>query len=182
MERNTRLQKFLSECGVASRRKSEEYILQGRVKVNGRPVSLGDKVNPTHDIVTLDGERVVYDRKKKYTYIILNKPRGYVTTTHDEMGRKCVMELLGGVSARVYPVGRLDRNSEGLLLLTDDGELANRIMHPSGHIAKVYRVTVRPDITDEQAAQLASGVEIDGKKTLPATVRVLVKEENRGGA
>ncbi|HOV41132.1 MAG TPA: pseudouridine synthase, partial [Oscillospiraceae bacterium] len=118
-------------------------------------------------------------KKKKYIYLMLNKPRGYVTTVSDELDRKCVMDLLDGVEERVYPVGRLDRNSEGLLLFTNDGEFANNIMHPSRHISKTYRVTVRPDITDEQLVKLTEGVEIDGKKTLPATVNVLVKEPGR---
>ena len=110
---------------------------------------------------------------------MLNKPRGYVTTLNDELGRKCVSELLEDAPDRVYPIGRLDKNSEGLLLFTNDGEFANMIMHPRNHISKTYRVTVRPDITDEQAVKLSTGVEIDGKMTLPATVLVLNKEPNR---
>ena len=110
---------------------------------------------------------------------MLNKPRGYVTTVSDELDRKSVMDLLEGVEERVYPVGRLDRNSEGLLLFTNDGEFANNIMHPSRHISKTYRVTVRPDINDDQLVKLSNGVEIDGKKTLPATINVLSKEPNR---
>ena len=108
----------------------------------------------------------------------MNKPRGYVTTVSDELDRRCVMDLLDDVEERVYPVGRLDRNSEGLLLFTNDGEFANNIMHPSKHISKTYRVTVRPDINDEQLIQLSEGVEIDGKKTMPATV--IVKEKQQG--
>ena len=110
---------------------------------------------------------------------MLNKPRGYVTTMSDELDRKCVTELLDGVSERVYPIGRLDRNSEGLLLFTNDGKFANDIMHPSKHISKTYRVTVRPSINEEQLVQLTNGVVIDGKKTLPATVNVLTEEEGR---
>ena len=113
-------------------------------------------------------------------YIMMNKPRGYVTTLSDELGRRCVTDLLTGVEERVYPIGRLDRNSEGLLLFTNDGELANRIMHPASHINKVYRVTVRPDITDEQAAELSAGVKIgENTTTLPATVIVLEKQPGR---
>lgn len=174
-----RLQKIISESGYCSRRKAEELIAQKRVKLNGRPVKLGDKANPVKDIITIDGERIYFDRKKKYTYIMLNKPRGYVTTMEDELGRKCVTELLSGVSERVYPIGRLDRNSEGLLLFTNDGEFANSIMHPSKHISKTYRVTVRPDITDEQLIELSEGVVIDGKRTLPAMINVLTKEPGR---
>lgn len=174
-----RLQKIISESGYCSRRKAEELIAQKRVKLNGRPVKLGDKANPVNDIITIDGERIYFDRKKKYTYIMLNKPRGYVTTMEDELGRRCVTELLSGVSERVYPIGRLDRNSEGLLLFTNDGEFANSIMHPSKHISKTYRVTVRPDITDEQLIELSEGVVIDGKRTLPAMINVLTKEPGR---
>lgn len=174
-----RLQKIISESGYCSRRKAEELIAQKRVKLNGRPVKLGDKANPVKDIITIDGERIYFDRKKKYTYIMLNKPRGYVTTMEDELGRKCVTELLSGVSERVYSIGRLDRNSEGLLLFTNDGEFANSIMHPSKHISKTYRVTVRPDITDEQLIELSEGVVIDGKRTLPAMINVLTKEPGR---
>lgn len=163
---------------MCSRRKAEELIQQGRVKVNGRPVSIGDSAT-YNDVITVDGERIYVEKKRKKYYIMLNKPRGYVTTMSDELDRKCVTELLTGVDERVYPVGRLDRNSEGLLLFTNDGQFANDIMHPSKHISKTYRVTVRPDITEEQLIQLADGVVIDGKKTLPATVSVLTKEEGR---
>ena len=112
-------------------------------------------------------------------YIMLNKPRGYVTTVSDELDRKCVMDLLEGVGERVYPIGRLDKNSEGLLLFTNDGKFANSVMHPSKHISKTYRVTVRPDINDDQLITLSSGMEIDGYKTQPATVNVLSKEQGR---
>ncbi len=117
-------------------------------------------------------------KKKNFIYIMMNKPRGYVTTVSDELDRRCVMDLLDGIDERVYPVGRLDRNSEGLLLFTNDGEFANSIMHPSRHITKTYRVTVRPDINDEQLVRLSEGVEIDGRKTLPANV--VVKEKQAG--
>lgn len=153
-------------------------MTQGRVKVNGRPVKLGDKCG-FKDLITIDGERIYLSRKKNFIYLMMNKPRGYVTTVSDELDRKCVMDLLEGVEERVYPVGRLDRNSEGLLLFTNDGEFANSIMHPSRHVAKTYRVTVRPDISDEQLIALSDGVEIDGKKTLPASVIVKEKETGR---
>jgi 23S rRNA pseudouridine2605 synthase len=173
-----RIQKIIADSGFCSRRKAEELIEAGRVKINGHPAKLGDKAF-AKDIMTIDDERLAVKKKKKYIYLMLNKPRGYVTTVSDELDRKCVMDLLDGVEERVYPVGRLDRNSEGLLLFTNDGEFANNIMHPSRHISKTYRVTVRPDITDEQLVKLTEGVEIDGKKTLPATVNVLVKEPGR---
>ena len=150
-----RIQKALSEAGVASRRAAEELVRQGRVTINGRKAEIGQSVNPDRDVIAVDGKRVYFARKKQYRYIMMNKPRGYVTTLSDELGRRCVTDLLTGVEERVYPIGRLDRNSEGLLLFTNDGELANRIMHPASHINKVYRVTVRPDITDEQAEAAA---------------------------
>lgn len=174
-----RLQKVISESGYCSRRKAEELIQNNRVKVNGRPAKIGDKVNPRRDLITVNDEKIQIERNKKYLYIMLNKPRGYVTTLEDELGRKCVTELLSGVSERVYPIGRLDRNSEGLLLFTNDGEFANNIMHPSRHISKTYRVTVRPDINDEQLVKLTEGVLIEGKKTMPSTVNVLAKETGR---
>lgn len=172
-----RLQKYLSECSVASRRKSEELILQGKVSVNGRKANLGDKVDPKIDVVTVNGKKV-HKVKEKY-YIMLNKPRGFVTTMSDELGRKCVRELVSDVGAVVYPVGRLDRDSEGLLLLTNDGEFANNIMHPKKHISKTYRVTVRSSVSEEQITSLTGGVMIDGRQTLPAEVRVLEKSDKR---
>ncbi|MCD7811408.1 MAG: rRNA pseudouridine synthase [Ruminococcus sp.] len=173
-----RIQKMIADSGFCSRRKAEALITQGRVRLNGRSVKLGDKCG-FKDIITVDGERIAVPRKKNYVYIMLNKPRGYVTTVSDELDRKCVMDLLTDVEERVYPVGRLDRNSEGLLLFTNDGEFANNIMHPSRHISKTYRVTVRPDISDEQLVRLSEGVEIDGRKTLPASVVVKEKEAGR---
>ena len=167
-----RLQKFLAENGVASRRKSEELIERGKVRVNGHPASLGDKVDPKYDLVTVSGERVV-PVSSGNIYIMLNKPRGYVTTMSDEMGRRCVAELVSDIEERIFPVGRLDRDSEGLLLFTNDGEFANMMTHPSMHISKTYRVTVKPQATEEQLVELSSGVVIDGKKTLPASVLVM---------
>lgn len=169
---------MIADCGFCSRRKAEELISNGRVKLNGHPVKLGDKCG-FKDIITIDGERIYMPRKKNLLYLMMNKPRGYVTTVSDELDRRCVMDLLDGVEERVYPIGRLDRNSEGLLLFTNDGDFANSIMHPSRHISKTYRVTVRPDISDEQLVQLSEGVDIDGKKTLPASVIVKEKEQGR---
>ncbi len=172
-----RLQKFLSECGVASRRKAEDLIASGKVKVNGRVATIGDKINPTKDSVTVFGKKVI--KVKKNTYIMLHKPRGFITTLSDEMGRKCVAQLVEDVGVRVYPVGRLDRDSEGLLLLTDDGEFANAMTHPAKHVPKTYRVTVRPSITEDQITSLTTGIEIDGRMTLPSEVRVISRQEGR---
>ena len=173
-----RLQKLISESGLCSRRKAEELIINGKVKVNGHPASIGDGAT-YNDVITVNGERIYLEKKRKKYYIMLNKPRGYVTTMSDELDRKCVTELLTGLDERVYPIGRLDRNSEGMLLFTNDGKFANDIMHPSRHISKTYRVTVRPSITEDQLVRLTAGVEIDGRKTLPANVEVLDEEEGR---
>ena len=173
-----RLQKLIAESGLCSRRKAEDYISRGKVKVNGHVASIGDGAT-YNDVITVDGERIYISKKREKIYLMLNKPRGYVTTMSDELDRKCVTELLTGVDERVYPVGRLDRNSEGLLLFTNDGKFANDIMHPSRHISKTYRVTVRPSVSEEQLVQLSDGVVIDGRKTLPATVNVLTEEQGR---
>lgn len=172
-----RLQKFLSESGIASRRKSEELILAGKVKVNGVVASIGDKINPKKDSVTVSGKKVIKNDNLKY--IMLHKPRGFITTMSDEMNRKCVAELIKDVPVRVYPIGRLDRDSEGMLLFTNDGEFANALTHPSKHVSKTYRVTVRPGITEEQLTAITQGIIIEDVKTAPAEVRVVTKEENR---
>jgi len=174
-----RIQKIIAESGICSRRKADELIEKRRVKVNGHPAVLGQKLDPQIDIITIDGERVMYDRKKEDIYLIMNKPRGYITAMSDDRGRRCVTELLPELPVRVFPVGRLDLNSEGLLIFTSDGRFANQMMHPSHEVSKTYRVTARPDITDEQAARLSSGVYLDGRRTAPAEVRVLTKEPNR---
>lgn len=173
-----RIQKLLADVGYCSRRQAEALISAGKIKVNGHPVKLGDKATAA-DLITVRGERVNIPRKKQYRYLMLNKPRGYVTTTSDELERRCVMDLLTDVEERVYPVGRLDKDSEGLLLLTNDGAFANGIMHPSRHISKTYRVTVRPSVTEEQLITLSGSMEIDGKMTQPATVVVKTKELGR---
>ena len=174
-----RLQKMLADCGVASRRKSEELIRAGKVKVNGRPAQIGDKVDPASDKVYVSGRRVTGTARPQLRYIMLNKPRGVLTTMSDERGRKCVADLIKDIDERVYPIGRLDRDSEGLLLLTNDGEFANHIMHPKKHVNKVYRVSVRPNVTDEQVKKLSEGVMLDGRRTAPAQVRVVTREEGR---
>lgn len=172
-----RLQKHLSACGIASRRKAEELIESGKVRVNGRIATLGDKVDPKRDKVTVRGKNVVAVTQK--VYIMLHKPRGYVTTMSDEFDRKNVADLVKDVGVKVFPVGRLDRDSEGLLIMTNDGELANIITHPRSHVNKTYRVTVGGAVDDDQIKKLCEGVVIDGKKTLPCDVFVIERREDR---
>ena len=172
-----RLQKYMAECGIASRRKSEELIRAGKVMVNGEPAEIGRKIDPNRDVVTVDGRKVRHEQK--HVYLMLNKPRGFISTMSDEYDRRCVAELVADVGTRVYPVGRLDRDSEGLLLFTNDGKLANQLMHPSRHVPKTYRVTVRPEVTDDMITTMMTGMMLDGKQTLPADVKVLVKEPDR---
>lgn len=172
-----RLQKFLADSGVASRRKSEELIENRKVKVNGRIASIGDKVDPIRDKVTVSGKNVVAVKRK--VYIMLHKPRGFVTTASDELGRKCVTDLVKDVGVRVFPVGRLDKDSEGLLFMTNDGEFANNLTHPSKHVNKTYRTTVKGQVDDEQLLYLSEGVEIDGRKTLPCDCFVAERKPDR---
>lgn len=174
-----RLQKFMADMGVASRRKSEELIKAGKVKINGHVAQIGMKVNPRKDLVTVGKQKITNVKNRKMIYIMLHKPRGYVTTVSDELGRKTVMDLLPDFDERIYPVGRLDKDSEGLLLLTNDGSFTNCMTHPSHEYAKVYRVTVRPAVNDKILKNLRDGVEIDGRMTSPCEVTVLVEEENR---
>jgi 23S rRNA pseudouridine2605 synthase len=174
-----RIQKVLSDNGILSRRKAEDAIRAGRVKINGHPALIGQKVNPRRDVISVDGEAIRLRAKKSRLYIMLHKPRGYVTTTSDELGRQCVTELVENAPDKVYPIGRLDKNSEGLLLFTNDGEFANTIMHPSNNISKTYRATVRPDATEKQLIDLSAGVVLDGRRTLPAAVHVLQREPGR---
>lgn len=175
-----RIQKIMAEAGLCSRRAAETIIEQGRVKLNGHPVKLGDKMDPAKDVLLVDNQRVQLPKKREYIYLMLYKPRGYVTTSSDEMGRRTVMDLLKDVPERVYPVGRLDKDSEGLLLVTNDGDFANNITHPSKGVSKLYRITVRPHATEQQIIALSGGVVLDdGSKTQPATVRVVADEESR---
>lgn len=173
-----RIQKIIAQSGFCSRRKAEELISSGRVKVNGRPCKLGDKAD-LKSAISIDGEKLAVSVKRELYYIMLNKPRGYVTTMSDELDRKNVSELVNDLPERVYPVGRLDKNSEGLLLFTNDGKFANDIMHPSKHVTKTYRVTVRPPVTDEDLVKMSEGVLIDGRKTLPCVINVLTSESTR---
>ena len=160
-----------------SRRAAEEEIKNGNVSVNGHVAELGAKIDPRSDVVSYRGKRIRYE-KKEYTYIMMNKPRGYLCSTTDDRGRKCVTDLLDGVSARVYPVGRLDLVSEGILLLTDDGELKNRLTHPKHTIGKVYRVKVAGKVSDEQMEILSSALVIDDYKIQPVAVNISSEDES----
>lgn len=165
-----RLQKLLSMAGVASRRAAEELIIEGRVAVNGEVVrTLGSKADPAADEVKVDGRRLRFDTRPRY--IVLNKPKGYVTTRKDPEGRKTIMDLLTGVREYVYPVGRLDYDSEGLLLLTSDGELAARLMHPRHGVERVYEAIVVGAPDEAAIAKLRRGLFLDGERTAPAEVR-----------
>lgn len=168
-----RLQKFFTDCGVLSRRAAETEILAGNVRVNGEVAKLGDKIDPDCDVVEFKGKRIQPRADQPRRYVLLNKPRGYVTTAHDERGRKAVTELVRGAGIRLYPVGRLDMDSEGLLLLTDDGELTNRLTHPRHEIPKIYHVTVSPAPTVEQLQALTEPMVLDGYRLLPVGVRSL---------
>ncbi len=178
--KDVRIQKVLSEQGVCSRRAAEQIIREGRVKLNGHPVTVGDKMDTNRDLLTVDGQRVYIPRTQEHLYIMLHKPRGYITTTSDERGRKTVMDLLTDLPARVFPVGRLDKDSEGMLLFTNDGEFANLLTHPSHGVSKLYRVTVRPHATETQILQLTEGVTLDdGTVTQPAVIQVAADEPGR---
>jgi len=171
-----RLQKFISDAGIMSRRAAEAEIELGNVSVNGHVAELGMKINPQTDVVTYKGKRIRAQRRE-HVYIMLNKPRGYLSTTSDDRGRKCVTDLLEGVDARVYPVGRLDLISEGMLLLTDDGNLKNKLTHPSTSLPKLYRVKVGEDVNEGQIEKLCSEMIIDGYKIRPAEVTLSAKDE-----
>ena len=175
-----RIQKVMAEQGLCSRRAAEQIILEGRVKVKGHPARLGDKMDVNRDSLMIDGERIRLVKKQEYHYLMLHKPRGFVTTTSDERGRKTVMDLLADYPVRVFPVGRLDKDSEGLLLLTNDGDFANLMMHPSHGVSKLYRVTVHPRADESQVVALSEGVTLeDGTVTQPAVVNVVVDEPGR---
>jgi pseudouridine synthase len=165
-----RLQKILSQAGIASRRASEQLMLDGRVMVNGVTVrELGTKADPLHDDIRVDGRRV--KGPERHRYILLNKPRGYVTTRSDPQRRRTVIDLIGGVREYVYPVGRLDYDSEGLLILTNDGDLAARLMHPRHGVTRTYEVQVLGEPDDHDLRRLSNGVTIDGRRTGPADVK-----------
>lgn len=170
-----RLQKILSAAGIASRRAAERLMLDGHVSVNGQIVrELGAKADAERDDIQVDGRRIRLASRRRY--LLLNKPRGYVTTRSDPEGRPTVMDLLKGIRDYVYPVGRLDYDSEGLLLLTNDGDLAARLMHPRHGIGRVYEARLRGTPDDRALRRLTTGVRLDGRKTAPARVRLLARD------
>ena len=172
-----RLQKLLAHAGVASRRKAEQLIVEGRITVNGAVVAeLGAKADPEHDHVKVDGKRV--GGPEKPVYLAMNKPKNVMTTASDPEGRGTVMALLRGVKARVYPVGRLDFQSDGLLLFTNDGEFAKRITSAATHVAKTYVVKVNGQLTPEQEEKFRQGVPLSGKKTAPAGLKLIQRAAN----
>lgn len=172
-----RLQKFMAKCGVASRRKSEEMILQGQVKVNGTTIKeLGVKIDIDQDIVTIDGKTLKVEENK--IYILLNKPVGYITTMSDEFNRKKVIDLLKNIEERVYPVGRLDYDTSGLLLLTNDGDLAYKLTHPKYEIKKKYIAKVSGVPTEQELKQFREGLRIENYITSKAKIRIVSKEKD----
>lgn len=170
-----RLQKFISDCGMMSRRAAEKEIEAGRVTVNGVKAEIGQKIDPRHDKVKVGGK--ICRNKDDKVYVMLYKPRGYVTTMSDEKGRKCIPELMSELSTRVYPCGRLDMDSEGLLLLTNDGTVADKLMHPKNHLEKIYHVKVRTEVPQEVINRLSEPMEIDGYKIKPVTVALISKKD-----
>lgn len=173
-----RLQKFFTDNKIMSRRSAEKVIEAGNVKINGVTAHLGDKVDPENDRVEYNG-KVIKNNTSSKRYIMLNKPLGYVTTTSDEKGRETVLSLVSEVGERVYPVGRLDMYSEGLLILTNDGELTNRLTHPKNHMPKVYSVVIKGEVSPDALHMLNSPMEIDGYKLKPVKVRIVsVKSGN----
>lgn len=171
-----RLQKLIASAGLCARRTAEDWIAAGRVCVNGAVASLGDRADLETDTVTVDGAPL--PGKPGAVYLMLNKPRGYVTTLSDEYGRRTAAELVADCGVRVYPVGRLDRDSEGLLLLTNDGELAQRLLHPRHQVDKVYLVTVRGDIRGA-AERLMAITELDGEPIAPAQAAEVARHEGQ---
>ena len=172
-----RLQKFFTDCGILSRRAAEAEIVAGRVRVNGVIAHIGDKVDPQTDRVEYDGKLLIYPQNTARHYLLLNKPRGFVTTLADEKGRPTVATLVASLGKRVYPVGRLDMDSDGLLLLTDDGALTQRLTHPRHEIPKHYHVQVKGSVSAEQLQTLNEPFLLDGYRTLPAKVCVIGQEQ-----
>ena len=166
-----RINKYLAQAGVASRRNCDEFIKDGLVTVNGKVCAIGQEVDELHDSVSVNGKKI--NVVKKYSYYMMNKPKGYVCTVKDDKDRKTVMDLLPKNAGRVFPVGRLDYDSEGLLLFTNDGDLCNRLMHPSSEIPKTYLVKIEGSLDEAVIEKLKRGVEIDGVKTKRCNIRIV---------
>ncbi|MBO4262373.1 MAG: rRNA pseudouridine synthase, partial [Clostridia bacterium] len=166
-----RINKFLAESGLGSRRACDKIIEEKRVKVNGKTAEVGMEIDPFSDSVSVDGKLV--GKLKKYEYYIMNKPKGYVCTVKDDKDRKTVMDLLPPIDARVFPVGRLDYDSEGLLLFTNDGDLANRLTHPRNEVPKTYLVRIEGQVEDKILDDIRHGVVIDGKKTKKCSIKLI---------
>ncbi|QRN86268.1 rRNA pseudouridine synthase [Clostridia bacterium] len=179
MIKEIRLQKYMADQGVASRRKSEEIILEGRVRVNNKVIKeLGSKITPGVDKIIVDGKPI--GGRIEYVYLVLNKPKGYLSTTSDPKDRKTVLDLVKDVNQRIYPVGRLDYNTEGLLIMTNDGELTYSMTHPSKELKKTYHATIDGILSIEDVAKLRKGVDIGDYVTAPAEVYIL--EEKSDGS
>lgn len=171
-----RLQKFIANSGVTSRRKAEELILEGRVKVNGNIVNkLGTKIDSENDIVEVDGKKIEIVKKK--IYVLLNKPEGYVTTLKDSHNDNIVLDLIKGINQRLFPVGRLDKDTSGLLIMTNDGDLAYKLTHPSNGVWKKYIVLVKGHPSKEKIEKMRKGIYIDGRKTSKAYVKLIKKHD-----
>ena len=171
-----RLNKYIAECGICSRRKADILIESGKVLVNDIVIKdLGVIIDDTKDQVKVDGKTI--SKENKYVYIMLNKPKGYVTTNSEQFGRKSVLDLID-TDYRIFPIGRLDMYTEGLLLLTNDGEFANKLMHPKNKVEKTYIANVKGNITKEKTEHLINGVDIGGYITKPAQVRIISKDKN----
>lgn len=173
-----RLQKYFTDCGILSRRAAEAEIEVGRVKVNGEIAQIGQKILPGVDRVEYCGKLVLPPAHTGHTYVMLNKPRGYLTSMTDDRGRRCVTELVADVGKRLYPVGRLDLESEGLLLLTDDGDLTYKLTHPRHEIPKIYHVKLAGDVTEEEIEALSQPIELDGYMTQPVEIELVSRRDN----
>lgn len=174
-----RLQKYMARCGVASRRKCEELILSGKVKVNNKIINeLGVKINSEIDIVYYEGKVIRPEEKK--VYIMLNKPEGYITSVKDEKGRKTILDLVK-VNERIYPIGRLDYDSSGLILLTNDGEIYNKIIHPRVKVGKKYIVLCKGEFTNDELVRFEKGIDIGGYITAKSKIKIIDKEKDRDG-
>lgn len=171
-----RLQKIISQAGIASRRAAEKMILEGRVRVDGKVVrELGTKVNPAAHTISVDGRPI--KGEEQHVYLLLNKPKGYLSTAKDDRGRRTVLDLLPEVKERVYPVGRLDNNTEGLLLITNDGTLMNGLLHPRFEVEKTYHAGVTGQLTEEKLQMLRDGLLLEDGMTAPAKVSLLTERE-----